>query len=76
MTTKTATVSELPVSNRKVCKFQFERETSGAVRFQEIDAKGEVVELAFATIGTLYLRKTALGRGVVPKAVTVTVEID
>lgn len=44
----------------------FERETKGAVRYYETDASGKQLndEEDGALIGTLYLRKAILGRGV------------
>ena len=50
--------------------FAFERETKGAVRFQEQDVKDGDEPV----IGTLYLRKKHLG-GSVPKNLTVTIEV-
>ena len=41
-------------------RFKLEKETKGALRYQEVDEKGEVIEQAWAKIGTLYLRKSAL----------------
>jgi hypothetical protein len=43
-------------------QFGFER-NQGALRFQEIDENGVVIEQAWAKIGTLYLRKSAFERG-------------
>lgn len=54
-------------------KFQFERETKGAVRFQEIDDNGTVLDMNAAVIGTLYLRKSHLG-GTTPQSITVSIE--
>jgi len=49
-------------------KFKFEKETKGAVRFQEVEQDGE--SPAFAPkIGTLYIRKSALVTGQIPKHV-------
>jgi hypothetical protein len=48
-------------------KFQFERETKGAVRFQELVPSGQE-----GVINTLYLRKTALN-GQVPQSITVNI---
>lgn len=43
-------------------RFVFERSTKGAHRYQEVDAKGAPVEgMDGAAIGTLYLRKSAIG---------------
>lgn len=53
--------------------FVFEKETPGAVRFQEVDATGNKVKVeGGAKIGTLYVRKTALN-GEVPQKLLVTV---
>ena len=53
-------------------KFEVEKETKGAVRYQEVGDNGEP---AFAPqIGTLYVRKSAMSDGKVPKHLTVTVE--
>jgi hypothetical protein len=52
-------------------KFAFEKETKGAVRYQEVSDDGEP---AFAAqVGTLYIRKSALPGGKIPKALTVTI---
>ena len=46
-------------------KFAFEKETKGAVRYQEI---GEDCAPAFAPqVGTLYIRKSAMPGGKIPK---------
>lgn len=56
-------------------QFRLEKETKGALRYQEVDDKGEVVEQAWAKIGSLYLRKSALERGAAfPQLLCVTVE--
>jgi hypothetical protein len=44
-------------------KFGSNWETKGALRYQEVDEKGEVIEQAWAKIGTLYVRKSAFERG-------------
>jgi hypothetical protein len=44
-------------------RFKLEKETKGALRYQEVDEKGEVIERAWAKIGTLYVRKSAFERG-------------
>lgn len=55
------------------CSFLFERETKGAVRYQEINAQGEPISTNDgAKIGTLYLRKSALGSDI-PQKVSVSV---
>lgn len=51
-----------------------EKETKGALRYQECDAEGAAVEFANAKIGTLYIRKSAYGAGTMPKAISVTVQ--
>jgi hypothetical protein len=52
-------------------RFAFEKETKGAVRFREV---GEDGEPAFApSIGTLYIRKSALSDGKIPQTLTVTI---
>ena len=63
-----------PVATSKNVKFNFERETPGAVRFQEVDSTGRALksDMDGALVGTLYLRKQALGDGTVPKSVTVS----
>jgi hypothetical protein len=44
-------------------RFKLEKETKGALRYQEVDDKGEVIEQAWAKIGTFYIRKSAFQRG-------------
>ena len=52
-------------------KFVFEKETKGAVRYQEVGDDGAP---AFAPqVGTLYIRKTAIPGGKIPKRLVVTV---
>jgi hypothetical protein len=54
-------------------RFAFEKETKGAVRFQEV---GEDGKPAFAlSIGTLYIGKSALPDGKIPQTLTVTITI-
>jgi hypothetical protein len=56
-------------------RFRFERETKGALRYAEIDDKGEVIEQAWAKVGTMYLRKSAFERGEqYPAALAVRIE--
>ena len=54
--------------------FLVERQTKGAVRYQEIDSEGNRLKpnAAGAIIGILYLRKAELG-GTVPNEITVTI---
>ena len=55
--------------------FKFEKETKGALRYQEIDEKGQVIEQVWAKVGTLYLRKNAFARGAkFPKNLSVTIQ--
>lgn len=35
-----------------------ERETKGAVRYQEVNHKGEPVQMSHAVLGTMYIRKS------------------
>ena len=44
-------------------RFKLEKETKGALRYQEVDDKGEPIEQAWAKIGTFYIRKGAFERG-------------
>jgi hypothetical protein len=56
-------------------KLRFERETKGALRYQEVDDKGEAIEQVWAKIGTLYLRKSIFERGAAyPRDLVVKVE--
>ena len=48
-------------------KFEFEKETKGAVRYKEVTRRGIV-------IGTLYIRKTHFGHGNYPNCLKVTFE--
>lgn len=55
------------------CKLSFivEKETKGAVRYQEVGDDGQP---AFAPqVGTLYVRKSAMPGGKVPSKLTVTI---
>jgi hypothetical protein len=51
--------------------FAFERETPGAIRYQEVDQKGapRKNDLQKAVIGTLYLRKAQID-GAAPSTLT------
>ena len=42
--------------------FKFEKETKGAVRYQEVDDQEQLIDQSNALVGTLYLRKDALSR--------------
>ncbi len=62
---KAAVFQSVPIKETK--------ETKGAVRFQEV---GEDGKPAFApSIGTLYIRKSALPDGKIPQTLTVTITI-
>ena len=57
--------------------FKFEKETKGALRYEEVDEKGEAIEQAWAKIGSLYLRKSAFERGAAyPQSLHVTIETE
>ncbi len=57
----------------KLVNFAFERETKGAVRYQEVDENGaERMALGTHVIGTLYLRKSAFNGGQAPKVLQVS----
>ena len=56
--------------------FIFEKETKGAVRYQEVTDSGEVAAVAEYKIGTIYIRKSAFASGQHPKAFTLTLEVD
>jgi hypothetical protein len=52
-------------------KFKFEKETKGAVRYQEVGDNGEP---AFSpSVGSLYVRKSALPGGKIPQDLHVTI---
>jgi hypothetical protein len=56
-------------------RFKLEKETKGALRYQEVDDAGKAVEQAGAKIGTLYIRKSAFERGSAwPQELRVTIE--
>ena len=54
--------------------FRLERETKGTFVYKEVDEKGNEIVGLYA-VGTLYLRKYAIGKGKTtpPEALTVTV---
>jgi hypothetical protein len=55
--------------------FKLEKETKGALRYQEVDEKGDIIEQAWSKIGTLYVRKSAFERGAAfPQRLLVRVE--
>lgn len=54
--------------------FAFERETKGAVRYQETDGNGKPVAIGEgAKVGTLYFRKEFFADGHFPPVITVRV---
>jgi hypothetical protein len=58
-------------------KFKFEKETKGALRYQEVDEKGEPIEQVWAKVGSLYLRKTAFERGAAyPQTLRVEIKFE
>lgn len=58
----------------KLVRFILERETKGALRYQEVDEHGHAIDGADVyTVGTLYLRKHAFPAPF-PQAIVVTVE--
>jgi len=60
-----------------IVSFQFERETKGAVRFQEVDDKGNVLSMGDgAKIGTLYIRKSAFNGEGTPKKIQLAVTVQ
>ena len=75
-TTKTGSEETAGVGRGKIT-FQFDKETPGAVRFQELGKDGEPNEsMDDGLIGTLYVRKAGLKRlGVkdLPEGCTVTI---
>lgn len=59
-----------------VCHFRFKNATPGALRYEQVNEKGEVYSIANgALIGTLYLRKSAMGSSE-PKTLTVPVTFE
>lgn len=55
-------------------RFVHEKDTSGAVRYQEVNDKGEVVKQQDgAAVGQFYLRKSAL-KGSAPKKLVLTIK--
>ena len=50
-----------------------ERETKRTHRYQEIDDKGEMLDMSDAEIGSLYIKKSSLSAAA-PQRITVVVE--
>jgi hypothetical protein len=69
--TKSRTVTTEPIT------FKFERDTKGAVRFQEVVDGDAIVEMADAAVGTLYVRKSFLAsigiKEKLPATATITI---
>lgn len=66
---------KVPKSSHKTFNIEFaiERETKGAVRYNEVDDDGNPISFdEGAVIGTIYLRKSQLG-GTVPEKLSVTI---
>ena len=58
-------------------RFKLEKEPRKLLRYLEVDHKGEVIDQAWAKIGTLYVRKSAFERGsAFTQLWRVTVETD
>ena len=55
--------------------FKIEKQTPGAVQYKELDANGQKQTVALSTIGTLYLRKSALGASI-PEDITVELILE
>jgi hypothetical protein len=69
-TIKPAVTGNSPILGKAV--FALEKETPGAVKYQEVDANGAKLKEGYL-IGSLYLRKDKLN-GNVPQVLKVTVE--
>jgi hypothetical protein len=64
----------VPVMALIQARFRLEKETKGAVRYQEVNEQGEPEEMR-EKIGSLYMRKTAFERGAsLPQVLHVTIE--
>lgn len=55
-------------------KFAYEKETPGAVQYKEVDETGQRKPIFNATIGTLYVRKSAI-KGLIPREINLEVEL-
>ncbi len=74
---KAATKKAAPPANAVIVFFTFERETKGAVRYQETDNNGKPLAIGEgAKIGALYLRKEAFADGHYPPVITVRVNLN
>lgn len=54
-------------------KFHKERETKGAVRYQEIDQNGIALGMQESVVGTLYIRKNKIV-GNIPERIELTIK--
>src|SRR4051812_37653038 len=68
-----ATHSHQGLNMEKTIRMALERETKGAIRYQETNARGDIATLEESLIGTLYIRKSALPPREVPTTLDVTV---
>lgn len=59
---------------KTVVKMILEKETPGAVRYQEVNDNGQKVDDAVAMLRQTYIRKLAFNGGAIPKAITITIE--
>ena len=55
--------------------FKIVKQTPGAVQYKELNKDGQQATVAESTIGTLYLRKSALGVNI-PEDVTVELTLE
>lgn len=62
-------------SNILKVSFVLEKETKGALRYAEIDASGKIKEYPNVVMGTIYLRKDALGEKK-PSNLTIRINLD
>lgn len=71
---KAAATKAAPGQKTMTVAFQLERETKGAVRYEEINDKGDAIEMSdpSCVIGTLYIRKSVLN-GEPPAKLLVTI---
>jgi len=53
--------------------FTLDRETKGAAKYSEVDVDSNVIPMQGASIGTLYVRKSAFKGQPIPKKVVVRV---
>ena len=58
--------------NKLTATFVHETSTKGAHRYQEVDDKGQPLEMSEAKIGTLYIRKLQMPTAAQKLTVTIT----